>query len=134
MKRLIPLLYGLIISISLFSQNRICRSIVNFTQMQIQNPSRYQRFMDLETFIQNYIANQNNSNRVHPNLAIKLLLKLFHLTKPTVNVSLRISTQNYFSDAQQENQNRPGKNNFSLSPKQFHSDFYQILLSDLRLV
>jgi hypothetical protein len=39
-----------------YSQNRVCWSSIDLVAMQQQDTARYRRFIDLETFTQNYIA------------------------------------------------------------------------------
>ena len=45
------------------SAQEICPTSANLTQMQIEDPQGYQRFMDLEAFTANFIANQGGSNQ-----------------------------------------------------------------------
>jgi hypothetical protein len=53
----------LICSQALFGQSLKCRSDIDLALMQIQDPARYQRFMNLETFTSNQIAFQNSTNQ-----------------------------------------------------------------------
>jgi hypothetical protein len=50
--------------------------------MQTQDPARYQRFMNLENFTANYIANQNNPNQrlIDPNgiIIIPVVVHVLH--------------------------------------------------------
>jgi hypothetical protein len=59
-----------------------CPSIIDLTQMQTQDPARYQRFMDLETFTANYIVNQNNPDQrlINPNgiITIPVVVHVLH--------------------------------------------------------
>lgn len=60
MKHFILSLLTVIISISPFAQVRVCPSVINLNQIQTQDPDRYQRFMNLETFTANYIVNHGS--------------------------------------------------------------------------
>jgi len=57
MKHILAILIFFCTTSILFAQ-RNCPSIIDLVQMQTQDPARYQRFMDLETFTANYITNQ----------------------------------------------------------------------------
>lgn len=63
MKKIILSLFSMCFTTLLFAQAVICPSIIDLAQMQAQDPARYQRFMDLETFTANYIANQSSPNQ-----------------------------------------------------------------------
>lgn len=82
MKHLSLILLAALISAEAFTQVRVCPSVINLTQMQVQNPARYQRFMNLETFTTNYIANQNNPNQrlINPNgiITIPVVVHVLH--------------------------------------------------------
>lgn len=62
MRKLLFTLGCLGITQCFYGQTDTCRSIINFSQLQVQAPDRFQQFMQLESNIANYIANQNNSN------------------------------------------------------------------------
>ena len=62
MKRPYILILLSFLSLITFSQ-RNCPTVLDLAQMQTEDPARYQRFIDLETFTANYVANQNNPNR-----------------------------------------------------------------------
>lgn len=81
MKRLYILIFLSFLSIVTFSQ-RNCPSVIDLAQMQIQDPDRYQRFIDLENFTANYVANQNNPNQrlINPNgiITIPVVVHVLH--------------------------------------------------------
>lgn len=62
MKQILSILLFLCTSTILLAQ-RNCPSVIDLGQMQTQDPARYQRFMDLETFTANYVANQGSPNQ-----------------------------------------------------------------------
>lgn len=62
MKQILSIIFTLCISTILLAQ-RNCPSVIDLVQMQSQDPARYQRFMDLETFTANYLSNQSNINQ-----------------------------------------------------------------------
>lgn len=82
MKQILITLTFTFFSTILLSQDRNCPSVINLAQMQTQDPVRYQRFMDLENFTANYIANQNNPNQrlIDPNgiIIIPVVVHVLH--------------------------------------------------------
>lgn len=56
MKKIIFTTALFITMLHVYSQNRVCWNSIDFAAMQQQDTARYRRFMDLETFIQNFIA------------------------------------------------------------------------------
>lgn len=82
MKQILITLTFTFFSTILLSQDRNCPSVINLAQMQTQDPVRYQRFMNLETFTANYIANQNNPNQrlIDPNgiIIIPVVVHVLH--------------------------------------------------------
>jgi hypothetical protein len=82
MKFITSLFIAILFSLSAIGQGRNCPSIVDLTQMQTQDPARYQRFMNLENFTANYIANQNNPNQrlIDPNgiIIIPVVVHVLH--------------------------------------------------------
>ena len=84
-----------------FSQNRVCWSSLNMAAMQQQDPSRYQRFMDLENFTANDITNQSNPNQrlINPNgiITIPVVVHVLHRGEP-------VGTGRNISDAQIQSQ------------------------------
>ena len=82
MKHINFLLLAILFSLFALGQGRNCPSIVDLTQMQIQDPARYQRFVDLENFTANYVANQGNPNQrlINPNgiIIIPVVVHVLH--------------------------------------------------------
>lgn len=82
MKQILSLLFFISLSATLFGQSRNCPSVIDLAQMQAQDPARYQRFMDLETFTSNYVANQGNPNQrlINPNgiITIPVVVHVLH--------------------------------------------------------
>lgn len=56
------LIIFLITYLGAFGQTRTCGSITNLQLIQHSSPSDYQSFMNLESFIQNYISSVGNGN------------------------------------------------------------------------
>jgi hypothetical protein len=61
MKHLLAIIL-LFLGLNLAAQNQ-CPTTLNFSQLQLNDPTRYQRFADLEAFTANYIANQANTGQ-----------------------------------------------------------------------
>lgn len=62
MKRLFLLLNFIFFVWQSYGQSRNCPMSIDLNIMQTQNPARYQRFMNLETFTNDYINNQGGAN------------------------------------------------------------------------
>jgi hypothetical protein len=91
-------IYYFVLSILLMSHagwaQRNCPTTVDFSVMQSQNPSRYQRFMSIETFTSNYIQSSGGANYrlADPNgvIVIPVVVHVLHRNE-AVGTGLNIS-------------------------------------------
>ncbi len=94
MKKLLLLFYLTFITLFTFGQGRNCPSVVDLSLMQTQNPARYQRFMNLESFTTNYINNQGGASYrlADPNgvIIIPVVVHVLHRNE-AVGTGLNIS-------------------------------------------
>jgi hypothetical protein len=77
------LIFLLFLSVSATtSAQRNCPTIADLPQMQLNDPARYERFMNLETFTANYVSNQNGVHQrlINPNgvIVIPVVVHVLH--------------------------------------------------------
>jgi len=81
MRPLLIFLLFLSVSINTLAQ-RNCPTIADLPQMQLNDPARYQQFMNLETFTANYVSNQNGVHQrlINPNgvIVIPVVVHILH--------------------------------------------------------
>lgn len=77
-----------------FAQSRNCPTSIDFNTMQTQEPARYQRFMNLQSFTTNYINNQSGASYrlADPNgiIIIPVVVHVLHRNE-AVGTGLNIS-------------------------------------------
>lgn len=72
MKHVYTLTFALFLFINAYTQTVVCPTSVDMVQMQINEPTRYNRFMALEAFTANYINSQSSSRLTDANGVIKI--------------------------------------------------------------